>query len=164
MKQLLVFVAFLSFSCGVLELDRGKLRGRDGQELRATYPLVIVNSEIETWAAQWWNDQLNHEVFVDRASSDFEWVTINIDDLEPGVWGEAALDYDEDGLIRRCEVRIERTALGSWQQRVIRHELGHCLGLDDDAVSLDLDSIMSPLVGENVTNRDVELILADMEL
>ena len=164
MKQLLVLFALLSFSCGVLELDHGKLKGRNGQELRATYPLVIVHSEIDTWAGQWWNDQLNHEVFVDRASSNFEWVTINIDDLEPNVWGEAALDYNEAGLIYRCEVRIERTASGSWRQRVIRHELGHCMGLDDDAISLDLDSIMSPLVGENVTSKDVELILADIEL
>lgn len=83
---------------------------------------------------------------------------------EPGPGGVADLEWNESGEILRADVVID--AEHSYDADTFRarllHELGHCLGLDHDEYSIDLDSCMSspPLVTCTITERDVERILS----
>lgn len=78
--------------------------------------------------------------------------------VDPDALGEATL-YDHDGEVVRCEVTL--TSLWPAEAHIVAHELGHCLGLDDDPESLDLGSIMSDPQhdGDRPTAHDVDIVL-----
>lgn len=120
--------------------DAGLMR-RDGLTLRAQLPAC----------AAWWDEQLGMSAICA--------ITVEEADLPPGVLGRATVGYDGEGHIYQCRIEMQR---GEWQPHHLRHEIGHCLGLADDAPSLDLDSIMSsPTHGGEVTAADREAIRGD---
>ena len=169
------YLIFLLFcACSSAHLDVGLLE-RDAGDLYACPPLGIspqqdVSSATDT-AVTWWNEQIGEQVFfLSPYVTDFSVRRgyVPPGDYDPesttgGVAGIARLEYSEDGLITSCDITVSIDISYSWQTmvEVIKHELGHCLGLDDDPYSLDLNSIMSdPMVwrGE-VTELDRELVL-----
>lgn len=132
---------------------------------------------ILTEAVDWWNAQ------ADRDGTDRTWFEISdIDDpditayqgetpvIDMDDWGlpifasgVARIQNASDGLITHCEVVIadayayhRPTMVGA-----TKHELGHCIGLDDDPASLDLNSIMSRVLIESgeLTYHDFQLIV-----
>ena len=179
MKHLLL-VLFLLVACDPTYLDNGRI-SRDGLELYSAPPLgVSASPEMRPFVLQaidWWADQVGTEVFFSPTPTPDVNVTVgfvpagdefDIEEMTGENLGIAYLDYSRfDGLVTWCEIVIssdiayhESTVL-----EVTKHELGHCLALDDDPRSLDLNSIMSsPLVwrGE-VTPRDKAIVLADLE-
>ena len=162
-------------------LDNG-LMVRDGLELHVDFfPQTVTADDLEgdtellPEAVTWWNDQLDFEAFeqVDHIA-DIN-VTIGyvpITDWNPeypdqGEAGLAEVTYDSSGVINDCQVTLSSDV--SYHRptllQVLKHELGHCLGLDDDPgppTTVDLRSVMGvPLdpLGE-VTDHDQELIEA----
>jgi hypothetical protein len=84
---------------------------------------------------------------------------------EPGPGGIADLTWNDAGEILRADVVIDAEHSydsGIFRARLI-HELGHCLGLTHDVVSVDLDSCMAspPLTTCSITERDVERVRQD---
>jgi hypothetical protein len=164
MRFLLLAILALS-ACDPTYLDEG-LMVREGLTLHVDGP-VGISGEFAEEVSQWWNEQCGETLFYSPtptpdATIEFGYVA---DPHELGNLGIAAIEYSRiDGLITFCEITIssdiayhEETAL-----EVAKHEAGHCLGLDDDPNSLDLNSIMaSPsLYRGQVTPGDCELVTA----
>jgi hypothetical protein len=147
---------------------------RDGVTLRTNLP-VGVSSSVEMWpytlsAAQWWNQQVREVVFDFPTSTPDVMVysgyvpagDFDVETATGGAAGFADIQYSLwDGLITSCEITVSSDISDAHSVvEVTKHELGHCLGLDDDPDSLDLNSIMSspmPWRGE-LTEGDLALV------
>jgi hypothetical protein len=167
-------LAIILAACSPDHLDNGSLY-LDGVELYASPPLgVSARSKIRretSDAIEWWNDQVGAEVFYEPTPTPDITVSIGANvpftvDPDTMYWEQLGIAYADysgyDGLITGCEIIILDAILDDYETAlgVVKHELGHCLGLADDPHSLDLNSIMSsPLMwrGE-VTEKDLEIV------
>lgn len=108
-------------------------------------------------AIEWWNEHTPLDFFeAGEAPGEQEigWVYVRDGALPFGVRGQAEVYWSrETGEVLRCEVTLDDDA-----PEVVRHELGHCLGLDHDPFS---ESIMHSPVQPygDVTAHDVECVL-----
>ncbi len=137
----ITIIALALVACAPPE-DHG-LMARDGVELHQPALPVCVEcllpdcSPVDE-AVRWWAAELGAEVYW-LGEPCQTWVEQS--ELRPGVIGQATIDYDEaTGEIIACRIELQR---GEWAREHMFHEFGHCLGLDDDPLSLDLGSIMS---------------------
>ena len=152
----------------------------DGYEVEpAVLPVVLVgdgvvgDDELEA-AAQWWEARACwglFEVEPDRwLFEDFALTeprrrpvgyAVVMETELPATHGDALgltsllIRY---GQIDAADVLCSPDATGELRARVIRHELGHLLGLADDPPSVDLDSVMSDRPGGRLTPGDRALI------
>lgn len=108
-------------------------------------------------SALWWDEQLSSEVFfydgnAPQVTAEFGYVPAPPDDawtgdfdLEGFPLGIAYLDFDEFGAVTFCEIVVSSDIEydGPTVAAVMRHEIGHCLGLADDPASVDLNSVMA---------------------
>ena len=108
-------------------------------------------------AIDWWEEQVGEEVFY--------WCPYPHTVIEYPVYlptplgGLAHIDFDHmDGYIRSCRIELS-TVNPSLMDAVIRHEMGHCLGLSDDEEGTD--SLMSIVTSQerDLTESDRELVL-----
>lgn len=162
-----IILAILAIAaCDPTYLDEG-LMVREGLTLHADRSMGITPGQYSEEVAQWWNEQCGAELFhLTGATPDVQ-IEVGFVAGEDTL-GDALVDFDLfDGRIARCVITVssdiayhEATAI-----EVAKHEAGHCLGLDDDPSSLDLNSIMSdPLLyrGE-VTPGDCDLVVRWLE-
>ena len=156
-------------ACDPTYLDEG-LMVRDGLVLHVDGP-VGISGDYSEEVSQWWNDQCGVTLFYSPtptpdATIEFGYVS-DLDDL--GNLGNADVEYSRyDGLITSCQITISSDIAYNEETsfEVAKHEAGHCLGLDDDPNSLDLNSIMSsPLLyrGE-ATSHDCDLVIERMDI
>lgn len=155
MTRLLLVLAVGLVACDVGPIDNG-LMIRDGLELHpGGSPMLVACGEamdcIELEAAvEWWASELSQPthfgegLFVEtlrpfELAAEGE-VVVRVGDVPPEALGVSVIDYDASGGIVAAEVTLQTR---EWGPEHLRHELGHCLGLDDDPPSLDLGSVMS---------------------
>jgi len=106
--------------------DNGRLE-RDGVDLyQSVLPIAVMCHGIDCRGAlAWWGA----EYVVERPGGSLIehcWVP-------PGAGGSADVLYTHTGMIIRGKICIEDALKGHWSEpRVIAHEIGHVLGLDDD--------------------------------
>lgn len=164
MKHILI-TALLLIAC---ETDNGLIH-RDGINLWSSPPIgVLVESSIDQGIVResidWWNERPSEDVF--HETTQFPGASIGIGhvpdqtDLEELGIAYLYLDEEIEGLISFCEIIISENIKGNRETllRVVEHELGHCLGLDNDPYSIS--SIMSSPIVPNgeVTPGDLALI------
>lgn len=169
MRQHLALLLVALVSCeAVGPIDNG-LMIRDGLELHpAASPVLVACGEAMDCAdleeaLEWWSVELSRPthfgegLFVETIRP-FELepngeVVVRVGEVPPGALGVAVLDFNAEGGIFAAEVTLQA---GEWELEHLRHELGHCLGLDDDPPSLDLGSVMSSPTrpGATVTEHD----------
>lgn len=142
MKTLIVFLAFLS-GCQYQICPREHYLINLGA---STLPAEIINP-----AATKWNTILNREVFTLSETEGTITFILEPDGLiNPGTGRPCnGFIYTElgssDGRISHCEIHIEQGPEDK-MPLVVAHELGHCLGLEDEYYNPeeDEDSMMAP--------------------
>ena len=149
--------------------DLGMLPGVCGP---IVLPVEIVNAGTSDFAIddaiEEWNSRSPIRLFVrvEAPSGAFGWATVTegvptVRGREVG--GLAAISWAH-GEILTCEITISSALAYDpyWHVALIEHELGHCLGLEDDPPSIDLGSIMSDPFnwGSSPTESDISLVLA----
>jgi hypothetical protein len=164
LKHILI-TALLLIAC---ETDNGLIR-RDGINLWASPPIgVLVESSIDQGIVResidWWNERPSEDVF--HETTQFPGASIGMGhvpdwtDLEELGIAYLYLDEEIEGLISFCEIVISENIEGDRKTliRVVKHDLGHCFGLDNDPYSIN--SIMSSPIVPNgeVTPNDLALI------
>lgn len=161
--EVILATAALVASCDPSIHDNGQLV-RGEVTLYSAPPLGVIASEEVRGAVSeaiiWWGEQIGEEVFF--MPTPVPDVVVDEGYLEPGKLGLADIDYSRiDGLVVGCEVTLSLD-LTTDLLEVTKHELGHCLALDDDAHSLDLNSVMSSpaLPSGEVTEKDRDLVRA----
>ena len=180
MARLLALTVLLA-ACDPTYLDEGFHVADDGVELHpGAMPATVAGDEdtagLAIDACAWWADQLGADALV---PSEPGYVTVALGlvpastaDLDAGgePLGIASIGYSAWGSVLTCDVTISSdiaydrdTAL-----QVLRHELGHCLGLADDPgppTTVDLRSVMaSPLDPLGiVTDHDRALLAPYLE-
>lgn len=146
-----VIIATCCAACdGLTTPDNGQLVSR-GFELYSWPPLGVrpLDDDIDGvvfQAMHWWNEQIGDEVFF--APTPTPDVTVEIGAISGTADGIANITHSSvGGLILNCEVTLASDAIALHDRATIvelaKHELGHCLGLDDDPKTLHLNSIMS---------------------
>lgn len=140
---------------------------------------VVAEPELELQvenACSWWNDEMSRDgvvrvVFLPEPGAEyppgtagvipvsFGYIPLNDDETEPG----GVFDYGErDGLLvfGSITVSADFEYHTDTVSSVLRHELGHALGLADDPNSIDLNSVMSYELAENgaLTDHDFDLV------
>lgn len=175
-----VVIAFLSFVVAFLlgceGVDYGRLEDPFGGPLcPIVTPLYVVSEESlyedVSDAAVWWNDEVFPEVLFESLPGETEEtigvVTVAWGSLDAGQGGEASVDWrcvEEMCEITHTDIVIQTGLDPALLQPVLRHELGHSVGLADD--DLWIGSIMqtpSTTHGGSVTAHDLEIILDGCE-
>lgn len=156
----LPILALLLLSCDPAHLDNG-LMTRGELMLHVEGPQGVSGVFAEE-VAQWWNEQCGAELLY--APTPTPDITISRGYVEgEEVLGVADVQYSNfDGLILSCDITVSSDVFDEvFALEVAYHEAGHCLGLDDDPNSQDLQSIMaSPMIYEGrATPGDCERIL-----
>ena len=176
----LLALAVLLAACDPTYLDEGWHVTSDGTELHPGAMPATVSGDEDTAglvidACAWWADQLGADALV---PSEPGYVTVAIGlvpstgdpDADGEPMGHATIGYSAWGSVLTCDVTISSdiaydhdTAL-----QVLRHEIGHCLGLADDPgppTTVDLRSVMaSPLDPLGVvTDHDRALLAPCLE-
>jgi hypothetical protein len=154
-------------------LDNG-LMVRDGLELhQAALPVTVavdMSVEDDTLVPEiiaWWNDQAGFEVFAGPVPVADILVTVGYvpGDYEDNVAGLAEVEFAADGSITSCLVTLS-SDIAYHRPTLLKdgeHELGHCVGLEDDPgppTTVDLRSIMSDPLDPlgRLTDNDRELL------
>ena len=156
-----ISLLFLS-SCEMESLDNGMMF-RDGVYLYSNPPLgVYVDSEMDALivdeAIDWWAEQAGREMFFRPTPTPD--VTVFVGHIPSSeVVGLANIRFSRfDGLITSCDIILSSDYYGDRDYILggVKHELGHCVGLDDDPFSRDVNSIMSNtlLPDGQLTERD----------
>lgn len=136
----------------------------------------VPNEDLDTSVCErvlaWWNVSLGTKVFT-RASSSAP-VSLSVGFVPCRDWGEAghecpsgmATVNSRQGRIYGCDAVISSdvTYHAPSVEAIAAHELGHCLGLEDDGFSVMSRSVMRdpvvvPLSGAEVTIQDRFLVL-----
>lgn len=152
--------------------DNGMVDGRCGPlvlpeevvNLDGTVDAAVLSEGVALWNAA---SILPLFVEVPEATEVYGWATLAVAPLPGDLAEEAAaaawVTVSERGEVLYCEILISPDYIyhRPTYVRTVAHELGHCLGLDDDPESLDLGSIMSdpPHHGARPTEHDVDLVL-----
>jgi predicted Zn-dependent protease len=161
------------------ELDNGRML-RTGVELRQCEPLAGISGDTRvlpdavdqwnTWAdmdgvERTWFAIANGAISVEEGYVPVsEW---NPEYPDQGEAGIAAIEYaEESGCITDCRITLSSDIADHRPTllQVLRHEMGHCLGLDDDPgidITVDLRSVMGrPIDPLGVlTPGDFELLI-----
>lgn len=166
-------------------LDNGRLEMSGYNVEPHHYPMRVIaltsvddeafgfDRDLIIQAVEWWNEQASRDgiqrnVFVvdDEAIPGTTGVIeVGVgytgDSYEDGIPGIYEFYYDEEFIMYGVvTVSSDITYNDRTVIDVLRHELGHALGLDDDPDSIDLDSVMgSPLVYDGgLTEGDFGLV------
>ena len=191
MREMILTMACLSMmACG--PVDEGWMTTPSGVELRPQWAPYMVRGDVSLEVdhlehllpevVAWWNDQVGLEVFTDydpaRPAETDVWVQEGQlpEERNSDLWssattrgGEAQVrttTTEDFAWIRRCQVtlNVDLAYDEDTMRTVLRHELGHCLGLADDPgidVTVDLRSVMGAPVdplGE-LTDLDRDLLV-----
>jgi hypothetical protein len=151
-------------------LDNGRMTLDDGTPMG---PYIVpwyltvedsIDDQMVIDAMAWWNEQVGFVVYeMDEWS--FSEVTVSSgytgDEDADGVFRDLTHD---DGMIDRGDIIVSSDILydDDYAQAVLRHEMGHALGLADDPHSVDLNSVMSSpvIIGAELTVSDREILEA----
>jgi hypothetical protein len=150
---------------------------RDGQSLHVVrFPRTIqiddaVDPRMAASVVAWWNLEMSRDG-VSRAVFD-AWdgegdpdITVHYEVLQPNILGLAGIRNTLAGeIVTPCRIRINvrLVIMPTALTETLRHELGHCIGLDDDPIERAapfLNSIMEARLPRrgNLTHRDFFLL------
>jgi hypothetical protein len=140
--------------------EGGFIQNRSGEDLfRAEFPVEICPkqpSDLFNKGALWWNSQMSREgtsreVLVISCSKPVL-VTVEYLDEDEEYLGWCHYRFDIFNRLHRTQVTVDPDLSTERTFKVIIHEFGHVLGLDEDAYDPESNSIMS---GSHVLNPEV---------
>lgn len=132
-------------------------------------PLLVAldPSAQKRWSAplersvQWWREQTGYDLFVvalpgiSDARSSRVWLSTT-DEYEP-LHGTSFLTLPDCRIVQ-SEIRLPTAANSIYDDSIVRHELGHALGLAHDDYAASIMHLKATLRAQRVTAGDVELI------
>lgn len=176
-RIVIAFLLLLLAACGPYgSVDYGRLEDPNGVGMcPIVLPLVVLAEDGDLYrevqaASDWWNDETFPSVSfcpLLETAEVYGVVTVGYASLPDWQGGEADVAWRCYGgvcEITGADVTIQTGLDAGLLQPVLRHELGHCLGLDDDDPGLG--SIMqSPSVpeGGDLTDQDRTILLEGCE-